>query len=408
MEAGVEAWRVYAGFLSDLVSAAYIVNLCDLVASARVCAWYRQNLRRPVSWHQSLIVVLLVHFGGTTLAGILTGKMPSWLQSFEPLAAVVVSWYLTFFSPADWFWKMYQVEWVNVSSFCLHGWVSERVRRLQRGCAVIEAMNLANSIGNMGVGIVLARARTRPVDLYRQPSITLGWVCGVLTGCGGGLLAEMGNLLDDPLPHGKRPQAAHRRRFVRALLGSTFVVWAAWPRTGKLIDFDECDADAAVVWLSIALALDSTGMLPDVVYWPLEMLGWLLPNFRAVFIPSMAMLANNSHGTLEKIRQHIADPSRIASFQLPRIHSDSSLMPYVNDKGVQREVLQQSAHELERFEIDAQAAEEYVEAVLSLSRESASELLERQCAEQAQHVLVQQRLAQPVSKRTSSRVRKRK
>lgn len=86
------AWHAYTAAVSDIARLAFIVQLTDLIGSARVAAWYRVNVRRPVSWHQSLLVVLIVHFGGTTMTGIMTGKSPSWVTSYESLLAVIVSW----------------------------------------------------------------------------------------------------------------------------------------------------------------------------------------------------------------------------------------------------------------------------------------------------------------------------
>lgn len=91
--AGAETvWHVYTAAVSDIARLAFFVQLTDLIGSARVAAWYRVNVRRPVSWHQSLLVVLIVHFGGTTMTGIMTGKSPSWVTSYESLLAVIVSW----------------------------------------------------------------------------------------------------------------------------------------------------------------------------------------------------------------------------------------------------------------------------------------------------------------------------
>jgi len=86
------AWEAYVGVVGDIARAAYIIQFTDLIGAARVCAWYRVNVRRPVSWHQSLIVVLIVHFGGTTLTGLLTGKSPSWVSAHEPVFAVLLAW----------------------------------------------------------------------------------------------------------------------------------------------------------------------------------------------------------------------------------------------------------------------------------------------------------------------------
>ena len=85
-------WQWYMGAVSTIAQAAFLIQLTDFVGSARVAAWYRVNVRRPVSWHQSLLVILIVHFGGTTLTGIMTGKAPSWLANYEPFMAVIVSW----------------------------------------------------------------------------------------------------------------------------------------------------------------------------------------------------------------------------------------------------------------------------------------------------------------------------
>jgi len=86
------AWEAYVGAVGEIARAAFIIQFTDFIGAARVCAWYRINVRRPVSWHQSLIVVLIVHFGGTTLTGLMTGKSPSWAGAHEPLFGVLLTW----------------------------------------------------------------------------------------------------------------------------------------------------------------------------------------------------------------------------------------------------------------------------------------------------------------------------
>ncbi|CAN0570058.1 unnamed protein product, partial [Laminaria digitata] len=44
------------------------------------------------------------NIGGTFLVGVLVlGQTPSWMSSFTAWPALVVAWWLTFFSPSD-FW----------------------------------------------------------------------------------------------------------------------------------------------------------------------------------------------------------------------------------------------------------------------------------------------------------------
>ncbi|KAA0165744.1 hypothetical protein FNF31_01721 [Cafeteria roenbergensis] len=278
------AWHAYTAAVSDIARLAFIVQLTDLIGSARVAAWYRVNVRRPVSWHQSLLVVLIVHFGGTTMTGIMTGKSPSWVTSYESLLAVIVSWYLTFFCPFDLWWRVYNVPWVN------------------RACVVFESISLANGIGNLGVGKVLDHSRGHFAHPGTAPSPVLGWVCGIMSGCGGGVLSEFANFVDDPTPHSRRPQKAHRRRFARALVGSSVIMLCVWPRSGRVEDFNDCDIEGPIALAALLFTLDGLGLASRALAWPLGSAAWLLPGFRSVFVPNLAGLANGPEATWGKLR----------------------------------------------------------------------------------------------------------
>lgn len=162
---------------------------------------------------------------------------------------------------------------------------------------------MANGIGNLGVGKVLERSRGKFAHPGMLPSPVLGFVCGVVSGCGGGLFSEFSNFLDDPTPHSRRPQKAHRRRFVRALVGATIIFLSAWPRSGRLEDFNECDTEGPIALVALLLALDGLGIAPRAMSAPVSLLAWMVPGFRSVFVPNLSNLANGPEAVWGKLRE---------------------------------------------------------------------------------------------------------
>lgn len=238
--------------------------------------------------------------------------------------------YLTFFCPFDLWWRVYNVPWVNVSvllaslATCVgsgraacnaalgprpttSGMLLARLccpvsLSPQRACVVFESISLANGIGNLGVGKVLDHSRGHFSHPGTAPSPVLGWVCGIMSGCGGGVLSEFANFVDDPTAHSRRPQKAHRRRFVRALVGSTVIMLCVWPRSGRLEDFNDCDTEGPIALAALLFTLDGLGIASSVLAGPFGSAAWLLPGFRSVFVPNLAGLANGPEATWGKLR----------------------------------------------------------------------------------------------------------
>ena len=172
----------------------------------------------------------------------------------------------------------------------------------QRACVVFESISLANGIGNLGVGKVLDHSRGHFAHPGTAPSPVLGWVCGIMSGCGGGVLSEFANFVDDPTPHSRRPQKAHRRRFARALVGSSVIMLCVWPRSGRVEDFNDCDIEGPIALAALLFTLDGLGLASRALAWPLGSAAWLLPGFRSVFVPNLAGLANGPEATWGKLR----------------------------------------------------------------------------------------------------------
>ena len=112
----------------------------------------------------------------------------------------------------------------------------------QRACVVFESISLANGIGNLGVGKVLDHSRGHFAHPGTAPSPVLGWVCGIMSGCGGGVLSEFANFVDDPTPHWVVASAVRDGvlliddPWVETEIGESWVMTHELPMTGDALD----------------------------------------------------------------------------------------------------------------------------------------------------------------------------
>jgi uncharacterized membrane protein YeiH len=95
MESAV--WTIRSGYP--------VISILDLCGSITTCLSYRKSITSSKSWFESLVSCTLMQFGGTTLTGILLGQTPSWILSHSAFPALLLAWWLTFFSPFDCYYK---------------------------------------------------------------------------------------------------------------------------------------------------------------------------------------------------------------------------------------------------------------------------------------------------------------
>lgn len=154
-----------------------IVSSADLFGSAVVCLGYRDALAAqtgpPRYWLETLAVVTVLQFGGTTLTGLALGQTPSWLSSHTASNSLLFAWWATFFCPLDAWYRFLSLKGVR---FCvtLGAWFAT-----------------AHAVTSWGMDKALAADHLRA-----QGSLLVALLAATMSSCGGGLIASAFNLTE--------------------------------------------------------------------------------------------------------------------------------------------------------------------------------------------------------------------
>lgn len=153
------------------------IYLSDLFGSAMVCFGYRDTMAAqngpPRYWLETLLVVTVLQFGGTTLTGLVLGQTPSWLSSHTAGGSLALMWWATFFCPRDAWHRL-----MSVNAF--------------RACVLLGAwFSTAHAVTSWGLDKALGADHQRA-----QASLLVALLTGTLSGCGGGLIANSFNLTE--------------------------------------------------------------------------------------------------------------------------------------------------------------------------------------------------------------------
>ena len=81
------------------------ISLLDTFGSILSCFAYREAVSTRKYWLETLVTCTIMQFGGTTIVGLLLGQTPSWIMSHSAFPALLLVWWLTFFSPGDLFYR---------------------------------------------------------------------------------------------------------------------------------------------------------------------------------------------------------------------------------------------------------------------------------------------------------------
>lgn len=152
-----------------------LISFLDFCGSVLACFGYRSvvtSLKRPISWLESLVACTLLQFGGTTLTGILLGQTPSWVLSHSAFPALLLAWWLTFYSPFDIFWNFFNSNQLFI--FVMGAFAS---------------ISAGHAVTSWGMDKALFNAAH--VNHKRISESVLACIfCGTLSACGGGLLND--------------------------------------------------------------------------------------------------------------------------------------------------------------------------------------------------------------------------
>lgn len=167
-------------FTEHMESAAYLVrsgfppiSILDLCGSILSCLSYRKSITTQKSWFESLVSCTLMQFGGTTLTGWLLGQTPSWIVSHSAFPALLVAWWLTFFSPFDIYYKA--VEKIPFFLFFV---------------GIFSAISGGHAVTSWGVDKAISNAfHVNHVRISQ--SVLTCIACGTFSASGGGILANV-------------------------------------------------------------------------------------------------------------------------------------------------------------------------------------------------------------------------
>ena len=159
------------------------VSVLDLAGSVLVCMRYRLHAfqgGQSRSWLEMLLACCLMQFGGTTLTGMVLGQAPSWIVSHSAIPAMLLAFYLTFYCPADVYW-------------CALQSAAGRLAFLP-AASVLSSISSAHAVTSWGQDKALFN--TFHVNFERiSQSVFVCILCGTLSGCGGGILADCMSLM---------------------------------------------------------------------------------------------------------------------------------------------------------------------------------------------------------------------
>ena len=142
-----------------------------------VCFTYREAMTLqkgpPTYWLETLFVVTVMQFGGTTLTGVALGQTPSWLSSHTAGSALLFVWWATFFCPFD-IWHRF----MSLPGF-------------RAGVMMGAWFASTHAVTSWGMDKALSA-----LDQRAQASMLVALAAGTLSGCGGGLIANAFSLTE--------------------------------------------------------------------------------------------------------------------------------------------------------------------------------------------------------------------
>jgi hypothetical protein len=155
-------------------------HFTDLIGSFLVCQKYRQAISLK-HWTESLFTCCIMQYGGTTLTAILLGQPPGWMLSHSSFLSLLIAWWLTFFCPFDFYWKIIHLPTIAPIIQLHHSFFLS-----------ISSIHAATSWGMDKV--LYNNFHPSPSTILIRESIVLSLLTAVLSSNGGGLIADSLNL----------------------------------------------------------------------------------------------------------------------------------------------------------------------------------------------------------------------
>jgi uncharacterized membrane protein YeiH len=155
-------------------------SFLDFCGSILCCVEYRRLQRVAKPWWHVLWACTMMQFGGTTITGLLLGQTPSWIVSQKAFPAMLLAWWLVFFSPFDYCWRLYHTNRVFSWYF-----------------GFFSAISSAHATSSWGMDKALFNAFHVNSAAIRRSILTC-LACGTFSACGGGILADTFGFLGEP------------------------------------------------------------------------------------------------------------------------------------------------------------------------------------------------------------------
>lgn len=149
-------------------------SVLDFAGSLLCCLRYRSEFKTEKSWLEVLLSVTLFQFGGTTIAGILTGQTPSWMMSTSAFPSLVLAWWLVFNYPLDLFYTWLKTPLGSVILFF---------------AGLLASISAAHAVGSWGMDKAMFNDfHTNAGSMWKSWVICIA--AGSLAASGGGLIAD--------------------------------------------------------------------------------------------------------------------------------------------------------------------------------------------------------------------------
>lgn len=195
------------------------VSFLDLCGSLLCCAEYRNKMKAGRPWWHVLLGCTMLQFGGTTLTGVVLGQTPSWIVSQRAFPALFLAWWLTFFSPYDLYW-------------C---WTLRYTKFHAILFGTFASISSSHATTSWGMDKALFNKFHLNADAIGMSTLTC-LACGTLSACGGGLMSDMFQILDDSPPFLRT--ATFNKSFILASIYYTLVKTS--PKTGIPFNAAKC------------------------------------------------------------------------------------------------------------------------------------------------------------------------
>eukprot|EP01039_Chlorochromonas_danica_P014496 gene14496-16937_t len=150
-------------------------SVLDFAGSLLCCLRYRSEFKTAKSWLEVLFSVTLMQIGGTTIAGLFLGQVPSWMMSRSAFPSLVAAWWVVFNFPLDFAYKFLKTTFLGHVTMFVAG--------------VLTYISAAHAIGSWGIDkAIFNDFHLNSANIWKSYVIVI--FTGTISASGGGILAD--------------------------------------------------------------------------------------------------------------------------------------------------------------------------------------------------------------------------